>query len=324
MTAPPRAERILALLDCLGEGEGSARDLLRRLGLPEQQLRSVQRDLRTLCDRGLLERSPAGRYRRPVRAVSLNPVEALAVYSAARMLYHHAAEYNEHYLRAMEKLSRQLPDRARRVAVLANEAYRARPNGEASRTFELAAQAWLEGRVLRCAYHSPQKVTPVELAIYFIELSPQNRQAYAIGVNRLKEGGRPFVYRLSRMREAALLADRCEIPEDFHPLQFLANAWGIMPGEPVRVELFFSPQVRDRVRETHLGQSAEIRVLASGHTRVVLTVGGWKELLPWVLGWGGEVEVLEPPALREAVAQAHAAGARVYGALPEAAPQGGR
>ncbi|MDL2342841.1 WYL domain-containing protein [Deinococcus sp. MIMF12] len=313
MTATTKTERILDLLDCLGEGECSARDLVRRLGLPENQLRSVQRDLRTLIDRGLLEVSPAGRYRRPVRVTSLNPVEALAVYSATRMLYHHAAEYNEHYLRAMEKLSRQLPERARRVATLASEAYRGKPNGGASRTFELVAQAWLEGRVLRFAYHSPQRVTPVELAIYFIELSPQNRQAYAIGVNRLREGGRPFVYRLSRMRDATLLADECEIPEDFHPLKFLSNAWGIMTGEPVRVELFFSPQVRERIGETHLGENAEVRVLASGHTRVVLTVGGWKELIPWVLGWGGEVEVLEPPELRGAVARAHGAGAAVYG-----------
>lgn len=193
MTATTKTERILDILELLGDGECSARDLVGRLGLPGNQLRSVQRDLRTLLDRNVLEVSLSGRYRRPARATSLNPVEALAVYSATRMLYHHAAEYNEHYLRAMDKLARQLPERARRVAALASEAYRQKPNGGGSRTFELAAQAWLEGRVLRFQYHSPQKVSTVELAIYFIELSPQNRQAYAIGVNRLKEGGKPFV-----------------------------------------------------------------------------------------------------------------------------------
>jgi predicted DNA-binding transcriptional regulator YafY len=314
MTVTTKTERILDLLELLGEGEGSARDLLRRLGLPQHQLRSVQRDLRTLLDRKVLEVSPSGRYRRPTGVSSLNPVEALAVYSATRMLYHHAAEYNEHYLRAMDKLARQLPERARRVAALANEAYRNKPNAGGSRTFELVAQAWLEGRVLRFQYHSLQKVSAVELVIYFIELSPQNRQAYAIGVNRLKAGGRPFVFRLSRIRDAALLADEGEIPEDFHPLKFLSNAWGIMTGEPVRVELFFSPAVRERIGETHLGDSAEVKVLASGHTRVVLTVGGWKELIPWILGWGGEVEVLEPPELVAAVARGHRAGAGVYSA----------
>ncbi|MPY67726.1 WYL domain-containing protein [Deinococcus sp. SDU3-2] len=312
MTATTKTERILDILQLLGDGECSARDLVRRLGLPEHQLRSVQRDLRTLLDRNVLEVASSGRYRRPLGTSSLNPVEALAVYSATRMMYHHAAEYNEHYLRAMDKLARQLPERARRVATLASEAYRGKPNAGGSRTFELVAQAWLEGRVLRFQYHSLQKVSTVELVIYFIELSPQNRQAYAIGVNRLKEGDRPFVFRLSRMREARLLADEGEIPEDFHPLKFLSNAWGIMTGDPVRVELFFSPSVRDRVGETHLGDSAEVKVLGSGHTRVVLTVGGWKELIPWVLGWGSEVEVLEPPELREAVAGGHQAAAALY------------
>ncbi|AZI45168.1 WYL domain-containing protein (plasmid) [Deinococcus psychrotolerans] len=313
MSAPTtKAHRIRAVLDHLGRAEYSARDLTRRLDLPDAKLRSVQRDLEELQQSGEIERTSDGKYRRPVRATPLNPVEALAVYSAARMLYHHAAEYNEHYLTALEKLTAQLPAPARRVALLANEAYRQRPNKGTSRTFELAAQAWLDGRVIKCDYHSPQKVSPMELIIYFIEVNARNREAYAIGVNRLKEGGQPYVYRLSRMRNMTLLSDECQIPEDFHPLEYLSNAWGIMTGETVKVELFFSPAVKERVLETHLGEGAEVVTLASGHTRVVLNVGGVKELVPWLLGWGGQVEVIGPPELRLAVADGHQLGAELY------------
>ncbi|AIZ45144.1 hypothetical protein QR90_08570 [Deinococcus radiopugnans] len=311
-----KAQRVRAVLELLEHAECGARDLTARLGLPEKKLRSVQRDLEELCLSGDVERLSGGHYRRPPRATTLNPVEALAVYSAARMLYHHAAEYNGHYLTALEKLTAQLPGAARRVAAQANAAYQQKKGGSdlaASRTFELVARAWLEGRVLRFKYHSLQKVSTVELAIYFIELNPQNRQAYAIGVNRLKGGERPFVFRLARMREAQLLSDATVIPEDFHPMDYLSGAWGIMTGDPVRVELFFSPAVKDRVQEVHLGPGAECQVLASGHTRVCLTVSGWLELAPWILGWGGEVEVLGPPELREAVAHAHSKGTRVYG-----------
>ncbi|SMB82123.1 helix-turn-helix transcriptional regulator [Deinococcus hopiensis] len=316
MTATTKTERILDILELLADAEFSARDVVQRLGLPGNQLRSVQRDLRVLLDRNILEETSAGRYRRPLPPSTLNPVEALAVYSATRMLYHHAAEYNEHYHRAMQKLSKQLPGPAQRVASLANDAYRQRPNAAESRTFELVAQAWLDGRVLRFSYHSLQKVSTVELVIYFIELNPQNKQAYAIGVNRLKEGSKPFVFRVTRMRDVSLLSEYCEIPEEFHPLKFLSGAWGIMTGDPVRVELFFTPAVRERIQETHLGSTAQVKVLASGHTRVVLTVGGWRELVSWVLGWGGEVEVLEPPELREAVARGHHLGAGLYTVAP--------
>jgi predicted DNA-binding transcriptional regulator YafY len=313
-----KAQRVRAVLEILSQAEYSARDLTQRLGFNPNKLRSVQRDLEELCLSNDVERLNNGRYRCPLKSTSLNRVEALAVYSAARMLYHHAAEYNEHYLSALRKLTEQLPAPARRVALLANEAYRKRPNRSGSRTFELVAQAWLDGQVLRTEYHSLQRVSTLELIIYFIELNPRNREGYAIAVNRLKEGATPYVYRLSRMSQATLLPDRCEIPEEFHPFEFLSNAWGIMTGDPVQVELFFSPAVRDRVTESHLGDSAQLMPLASGHTQVKLTVGGWKELVPWILGWGPEVEVISPAELRTHVATLLTSAAALY-QTPEAA-----
>lgn len=304
------------MLEMLARTELGARDLTLRLGLQANQLRSVQRDLGDLTADGTLERTPDGKYRCPPKNSTLNPVEALAVYSAARMLYHHASEYNEHYLSALEKLTTQLPAPARRVAQLANEAYRQRPNAGSSRTFEVVAQAWLQGRVLRCEYRSLSRPEPtrMELIIYFIELGARNREGYAIGINRLKGGDTPYVYRLSRMSGATLLQDPCEIPGDFHPLKFLSNAWGVMTGPSTRVELHFTPEVKARVAETHFTPDAQLQVLRSGYTRVVFTVGGWLELVHWLLGWGGEVEVIEPAELRAAVAAGHAKGAAVYAA----------
>ncbi|RJF75298.1 WYL domain-containing protein [Deinococcus cavernae] len=95
-----------------------------------------------------------------------------------------------------------------------------------------------------------------------------------------------------------LLSESYDIPEAFNPLQFLSNAWGIMTGFPTRIELHFSPEVKERVMESVLPPDAEVRVLGSGYIRLVMTIGGWKELIPWVLGWGGEVEVIEPEELR--------------------------
>ena len=314
MTIPEtKTERVRAVLQLLTNAELTARQITQRLGLEPNKLRSVQRDLEDLMLSGDIERLPQGKYRCPPQPTTLNPVESLAVYSAARMLYHHASEYNRHYLSALEKLTSQLPDRAKRVASAANDAYRSRQSGRDSRAFELVAQAWLQGQVLRFKYCSAEgKVRPVELEIYFIELSPQNRQAYAVGVNRLKGGTKPYVFRLSRMSELNLLNDSYDIPEDFSPLQFLSNTWGVMTGEPTRIELHFSPAMKERVMESALPPDAELRVLGSGYIRLVMTIGGWRELIPWVLGWGGEVEVIEPDKLRQMIAEAHAKGAGLY------------
>ncbi|WP_216327997.1 helix-turn-helix transcriptional regulator [Deinococcus aestuarii] len=317
MELDTKTRRLRAVAHLLEQAECTTAEIVQRLHLEPRKRRSVQRDLAELVAQGEIEITAEGRYRQRRRSGELNPVQALAVYSAARMLFHHAAEYNEHYLAALEKLAQDLPERARRVALQANEVYKARRGGRGSLVFEVAAQAWLDGRVLSCTYQSQRRATRVELEIYFIEVNARNREAYAIGVNRLREERQPYVYRLSRMRQPTLTAHTYDIPEDFHPLRFLSSAWGIMPGEPTRVELFFSPAVRERIAEEYFGALAEPTVtLSSGHTRVILQVGNWLELVPWVLGWGGDVEVIAPPDLRERVAGALRRGATLYPAAP--------
>lgn len=313
MELDTKTKRVLAILDLLEDAECTSAEIIRRLHLDSEQRRSVQRYLAELQEAGIIE-CVDERYRRKRKPSQLNPVQALAVYSAARMLFHHAAEYNEHYLTALEKLARDLPEPARRVASQANEVYKARRGGRTSLAFEVAAQAWLEGRVLHCQYQSQRRTTPLELEIYFIEVNARNREAYAIGVNRLHETPQPYVYRLSRLRGPTLTNESYSIPEDFHPLRFLSSAWGIMTGEPVRVELFFSPAVKQRIQEEYFSALVEpMMTLASGHTRVVLEVGNWLEMVPWILGWGPEVEVVSPPELRQHIAESLRGGAALYG-----------
>ena len=311
MELDTKTKRVRAIIDLLEHAECSTTEIVQRLHLSADKRRSVQRDLAELIGQGEVTLTDHGRYRRVKRRHQLNPVEALAVYSAARMLFHHASEYNEHYLRALEKLAQDLPERARRVALQANEVYKARRGSRSSLVFEVAAQAWLDGRVLSCTYHSQRRASKLELEIYFIEVNARNREAYAIGVNRLHEDAQPYVYRLARMKQPTLTATPYDVPDDFHPLRFLSSAWGIMTGEPQRVELFFTPTVRERVAEEYFGHLAEPPLtLSTGQTRVVLTVGNWLELVPWILGWGAEVEVLAPPDLRTHVAGIlHAASA---------------
>ncbi|MBB6099685.1 proteasome accessory factor B [Deinobacterium chartae] len=311
----PKSERLIRLLETLQYAQASPRDLLRRLQLPEHKLRSVQRDLKLLIERGDVERLPDNTYRRVRHGrTRLNPAEALAVYSAARLLFHHAAEYNEHYLSALEKLASDLPEPARTIALRANRSYRERPNRNISRGVELAAQAWLSQRYLRCRYQRPGKrPLDLELAIYFVEIGAQNRAAYAIGVNRAYPGSGIRVYKIGRMRDLTILPDAYTIPEDFDALQYLSGAWGIMTGPPIRVVLEFSANVAERVYEERLGCLVEPpHTLEDGRVRLTLEVGGWLELVPWVLGWGQSVEVKAPQELRAYVADQVRGAAGLY------------
>jgi proteasome accessory factor B len=55
------------------------------------------------------------------------------------------------------------------------------------------------------------------------------------------------------------------------------------------------------VRESVWHHSQVLADLDDGGCELSMRVGGIKEVRAWVLGWGADVEVLAPPALRDEV-----------------------
>ena len=111
-------------------------------------------------------------------------------------------------------------------------------------------------------------------------------------------------YKVERIRTSTVTADRYEIPEDFDPDAWLAHSWGIWSAESgvEEVVLRFDPSVGQRVRESIWHRSQRLTELDDGRIELAVTVAGIVEIRPWILSWGDAVEVVEPPALREAVA----------------------
>jgi len=91
------------------------------------------------------------------------------------------------------------------------------------------------------------------------------------------------------------------IPVDFSPVDLFKNAWGIWftDGEPVEVVLKFSPRVAQRVGETRWHRSEQVAVQQDGSLLWRARIAEPQEMMPWIRGWGAEVEVLEPSDLRQ-------------------------
>lgn len=70
------------------------------------------------------------------------------------------------------------------------------------------------------------------------------------------------------------------------------------------MRLRFDSSVAHRVREAIWHRSQVLTGLPDGGVELTVTVAGIIEIRPWILSWGEAVEVLEPSALREAVAAA--------------------
>ena len=93
------------------------------------------------------------------------------------------------------------------------------------------------------------------------------------------------------------------MPAGFDGLELLQRAWGVMYGEDLQtVTLRFAPGIAARrVKETVWHPSQKLRDLEDGRVEWSAQVGDWLEMLPWIRGWGADVEVVGPEELREAL-----------------------
>ncbi len=268
--------------------------------------RTIYRDLSALHDMGVPVWEAEGRYgidrESYLSTVRLNLNEAVSLFFAARLLAHHSDEHNPHVVSALSKLASGLPDTtiSSHMARVA-EVIRVRPlRSSYVRVLETVTRAWADRRRLLIQYRAASgDVTERVICPYFLEVSRSEPASYVIAHDDLRGALRTF--KLERVVAAEILDSSYAIPEDFDPYEFLSSAWGVMDELEVEIRLRFSPEVATRVKESVWHHSQQVRDTPDGGCELTMRVGGIREIRIWVLGWGADVEVLEPPALRDEV-----------------------
>ena len=313
--AATKAARLLELLEHLTAQPCTAAELARRFRVGK---RTIHRDLQELEDMGHRLERRGRRYAVQPAPTALNPVEALAVHSATRLLVHHTRTNERHYRSALRKLAADLPDPARRY-LLASVDDIETLTSEGSRTLDQIAQAWFQQRVLRFAYTAPigsRRPHRYDLEVYFVEINPVNLAPYVIGYERSYFHSIRTL-RLDRISNPRLLEETYTVPDDFDPHEYLASAWGIVAGPRLEVKLRVRSHAAERIferrhRNLHIDTTTD-----DGDLLVTISCGQDKhgipiDLLPWLYSWGAGVEVLAPAHVREAVQRELRAAAATY------------
>ena len=296
-----KAERLMQIASLLQLKPRKVADLAGRFKVSK---RTIQRDLEALSHHYEVEKKGRGLYEIRPPSASLTPLEALALFTAGRLLYHHAP--TRHYESALLKLAQKLPETIRSLLLQSASDLESR-QGE-TRTLEMVVRALLEGRVLSFEYRSggSRNWRRKEVLVYFLEVSRMNLSLYAIGYERTYHK-RILTFKISRMRNPRLLAETYTVPPDFDPRAYLTRAWGIVgvpPGKGVRVVLRFLPEGAWRVKEGGYPGLEILEEAADGSLKVALEAAPFKggvpwEVLSWIQSFGPRVEVLSPPRLRE-------------------------
>jgi len=109
------------------------------------------------------------------------------------------------------------------------------------------------------------------------------------------------IFALGSIRQYKVLPeDRAYVvPEDFDVDAYLARGFNLRPGgELVRVVVRFSPYQARWIRERRYHDSQQTEEQSDGSLLLSMEVAGTEEVRRWLLGYGAEVEVLEPASLR--------------------------
>ena len=109
------------------------------------------------------------------------------------------------------------------------------------------------------------------------------------------------IFALDRIRMLNLTDESFEVPEDFNVDEFMQTSFGVYLGEPVRVKVWFAPDVAGYIKEKIWHESQQIHEQKDGSVVFEAEVAGTDEIKFWILSWGAKALVLEPDSLREEI-----------------------
>jgi predicted DNA-binding transcriptional regulator YafY len=158
-------------------------------------------------------------------------------------------------------------------------------------------QALAERRTLKTRYYSASRDSEDTRAIDPYHLTLHNGGLYLVAHCHLRNA--PRIFAVERMRTVELTARRFEVPASFDAEEYLAGAWGMLRGDLVTVRVIFARALAPYIRERLWHPSQKLRDLPDGRVEMTLTVADTLEVRRWILGYGVQAEVVEPPSLRE-------------------------
>jgi predicted DNA-binding transcriptional regulator YafY len=174
-------------------------------------------------------------------------------------------------------------------------------------------QALLESRVCCVTYQTPTAETARSHWIQPYTLCLYNGGLYLFA--HRPEDDALMVLSVERIR--AINVEDLSFMKDLDVLRRIEDrrqrAFGIIDdGEELSVTLKFTAEQAPYVRERVWHPSQRLEEREDGSLILRLQASGEFEIMRWILGWGREVEVLEPPELRQALAQRLQTATRQY------------
>lgn len=200
-----------------------------------------------------------------------------------------------------ERLAELMPPavRLRPEIVMEKLALRAAFRPVREEIWQAVSEALQRGIALSIRYHRPGAPSeePRVICPYAFVLSGRDWMVLAEdrAVGQVKN------FYLARMETAKLTGERYAIPRGFDTEDFFRNTFGLFVGggKPFRMRVRFSREISEEIRELQWHPDQKITLTPEGEAILELPAQSIKEARRFVLGYGKDAVVLEPPELVE-------------------------
>ncbi len=313
LRARPALERIMRIHQSVLSGERpTASGLAREL---EVDRRTVTRDITFMRDRWNLPLEYSVLqggfiYTGPVDALPgavITEGELFSVLIAEKALQQYRGTVFERRLKsAFDKMSEMMPesvtlnldDWSQSVTFRSSSI----PNQDIE-TFDILARGVTQQRQIEILYRKPRVKKPEKRIVDPHHLACIDGEWYLFAFDHKQCDIR--IFKPTRMEDISMTGESFERRKAFSLDKHLRGAFGVFTGDKIfDIIIRFSPDVADYIREKEWHQSQRLKERNNGGVELQLRLSSLVEIQRWILGWGGEAVVLEPPELVKSIHEA--------------------
>ncbi len=256
--------------------------------------RTIYRDIQALGEAGVILSYDRGYYiaeENPLPQLALTYAEQLVLTLALQNLPLHLDEELEDVVNGVLHKLMDSPvdetgivlDFGPKTPVMGHVFRRLRESIDAHRWVTLVEYQHLDGRLSHNLKVEPYLLTYRERNWYLVAWSPAR--------------GQFRIYRAARIRKLRVEKETFE-PRPFDAQEYFKGSLGIIVDKPQRIRVRFTGLAKEIVKND--GRFSPDEMQEDGDSMILDTIiNGEIQWLRWLLGFGGEAEILEPVALRE-------------------------
>ncbi|TVR56919.1 MAG: WYL domain-containing transcriptional regulator [Spirochaetaceae bacterium] len=109
---------------------------------------------------------------------------------------------------------------------------------------------------------------------------------------------------VERISEISISGETFVEPEPFDPDHILSHTFDLTLADPVTVTIRFTENAARRVRNRRWSATQQFHEHTDGSLTLEMTTSGSDDIVRWVLGFGGDAEIIKPAALRARIQEA--------------------